>query len=108
MSAFRQQIIRLATERPDLRKYLVPLLREASEDAETGVVAGRTWNRGQVYGPPYSTTAYKLTPPTNRGPGKCFTDTGNEADRCYVKRELGGTNLSKSDYNRRYRERVLK
>jgi len=102
----RQKLIRLACEKPKLRKHIVPLLREAAESNDHE--AGRGWNRGQVYGPPYTTTQFRLEPPTNRGPGNCYTDTGDEDKRCYVKRELGGTNLSKNDYNRRYRQRVLK
>ena len=110
----RQRVLKLAREKPELRKHLVPLLRRVSEK---GREAGRVWDsakarsQGQLYGPPYTTTQFKLTPPTNRGKGKCWSDKPpserKESDRCYVKRELGGTHLSKRNYNRKYRQRVL-
>jgi hypothetical protein len=111
----RRRLLHLAREKPSLRRYLIPLLRKTAE--EKGREAGRVWDsgearqEGQTYGPPYTTVQFKETPPTNEGRGKCWSDKKpserKERDRCYVKRDLG-KNLSKRDYNREYREQVLK
>lgn len=84
MSTLRQNIIKLAQENPELRKHLIPLLREASED---GVEAGREHGeRGKGYGGDTVRGPGKWEPEAK---GKCYYETGDEADRCYVTQNGG-------------------
>jgi hypothetical protein len=87
----REQVKKLAAENPELRKHLVPILRKTAGCAcdDEGIEAGRGHGeKGKGYG---------MTGPDVRGKGKwqpkpkgkCFYETGDEGDRCYVT-ENGG------------------
>jgi hypothetical protein len=94
--ALRKGLLRLAYERPELRSHLVPLL------------AGRGWGGESSrlpYGPGYTPGIDPVKPPTNRGPGKCFYQTGDENDRCYDKRNIPSTG-GQAEYNKKYRRKV--
>lgn len=101
----REQVIKLARENPELRKHLVPILRKTAECAcDDGVEAGREHGEpGKGYG---------MTGPDVRGKGKwtpeakgkCFYETGDEADRCYVTQHGGPGGQSKGKPTRTWRE----
>ena len=114
--ALAKGLVRLAYAKSELRPLLVPLLRQVCG----GVEAGRKWDRGLGYGAPYVTVDPKK-PPMNRGPGKCYYQTGDDEHRCYEKRKPtpkgtsgfagpAGTpgSSARKTYNRKYREKVYK
>jgi len=87
----RDQVKKLAAENPELRKHLVPILRKTAECAcdDEGIEAGREHGeKGKGYG---------MTGPDVRGKGdwtpkakgKCYYETGDEGDRCYVTQKGG-------------------
>jgi hypothetical protein len=119
MSTVKQALQRIAADVPESRQYLVPLLRrhascDCGDDRMAGeldeMFAGRKWDRGQKYAP--KNTSPGLGPgkwaPTNRGKGKCFYETGNEKDRCYVTQNSSppkpssGSSSDKKEYNKQY------
>ena len=101
-----KKLIRLAYQKPELRKELLPLIKEAcgcgcpgcadkedSEDSEINLYgeeldASRKFDplnkkTNPNYGPPYKEKPGKWQP-DNKGKGKCYYITRNEDDRCYV------------------------
>jgi len=72
-------------------------------------------SKNKDYGPPYK-NEYNWDP-ENRGPKKCFYETGDEADRCYVttnggpggqKKPKTGPASNRTEYNKKYRKQRLK
>ena len=72
-------------------------------------------SKNKDYGPPYK-NEYNWDP-ENRGKGKCFYETGDEADRCYVTTNGGpggqtkpssGKAKNRHEYNKKYRKQRLK
>ena len=96
-------LIRLAYSKPGLRPFVLLLVKRH-------LTAGRAWGgdppggTGQSYGPNYTTVDPKK-PPTNRGHGKCFYQTGDEKDRCYVKRDIPSSG-NQEEYNKKYKRKV--
>ena len=85
-ASLRGTVAKLAADHPELRKHLIPILRRTA-DTETELEAGRQHGEsGKGYGGE-----------TVRGPGKwepeskdkCFYETGDEGDRCYVTQNGG-------------------
>lgn len=140
MSAFKTRLRRLASVRPETRTRIAPVLwRHANcgcgDDVlaeETGITAGDLdemfagrgfdlnegcptkdcgKNKGE-YGKDLSDEGGKRNwDPENRGKGKCYYQTGDEADRCYVttnggpngqKKPSTGPAKNKSEYNKKY------
>lgn len=90
LASLRRATIKLAHDVPEMRKHLVPILRRTAAGCGDEQMAGRLWKGEPGKG-------YGMTGPDVRGPGKwtpeakgkCYYETGDEADRCYVT-ELGG------------------
>lgn len=80
----RQATIQLAHDHPGLRRHLVPLLRRE---------AGREWDgtKGKKYknSPKRDKKVKPKWQPKPRSKGKCFYETGDPKDRCYVTTEGG-------------------
>jgi len=133
MSTVKQALKRIAADVPESRQYLVPLLRrhascDCGDDRMAGeldeMFAGRAYTfpkgpgKGQNkdYGGENDMPASEKWTPENKG--KCFYETGNEADRCYhtnsksnktkVKPDSGpaGGNGSakRKEYNKQYKK----
>ena len=121
----KQALQHIANEVPEARVPVVALLRKmaASEYGEQVIAGdlnemfgGRKYDPGpgkqKPYGPPYSSSVEegKWKP---RQKGKCFYETGDEADRCYttINGGLGGQTKpdtgkakNRSEYNKKYRK----
>ncbi len=129
----KRALQRIAAEVPETRPVIVALLRRhATCDCGDERLAGEMdemfgarqfspldGGKNKDYGPPYTNT-YNWDP-ENKGPGKCFYETGNEADRCYTttnggpggkKPSTGPAGKDKSpqrnEYNKKYRQQRLK
>lgn len=142
----RKKLIRLAYHKPHLRPHLLPILKEAgygceknaggyggdcgcgdSGDVDINVFgedleASRRFDplkskNNKNYGPPYKEDKGKWEP-KNRGKGKCYYETGNEADRCYVttkggpggkkKKKTGPAGKPKSKQRKEYNKNYVK
>jgi len=123
MSTIKQTLKRIASEVPETRPFIVPLLRRhascaCGDEMLAGdldeMFAGRQFNpHNPKTNPDY---AKNVKDPgkwlgDNKGKGKCFYETGNEADRCYVTTNGGpggqkkpdtGSAKNKSEYNKKY------
>lgn len=126
MSTVKQALKRIASEYPETRQYIVPLLqRHSSCDCGNEMLAGEfdEMFAGRAYTPPdgpskaenkdyggtYTTVEDGKWKPKNKG--KCYYQTGDEADRCYVTTNGGpggqkkpdtGPASNKKEYNKRY------
>jgi hypothetical protein len=107
MSDLRSRTIRLAFANPELRPHLLPVIKQADEDADAGVMAGRPWG-----GPGYKPKAKDYddaspgpgSPPcTPEGEGGCYEHT--DMYKGYGSAN-SGTNGSaaRREYNKKYRE----
>lgn len=105
MSDLRARTIRLAHANPDLRPYLLPILREASDDG--GITAGRPWG-GKGYKPrakDYDDPAPGPgSPPcTPEGEGGCYEHT--DMYKGYGSANSGENgSAARREYNKKYRE----
>jgi hypothetical protein len=98
----RDQVAKLASERPDLRKHLIPVLRhtagaesywDESGSSDTALEAGRQHGEsGKGYGGETVRGPGKWEPEAK---GKCFYETGDEGDRCYVTQNGGPSGQKK-------------
>jgi len=125
MSTVKQALQRIASEVPESRQYLVPLLqRHAScgcgDDRMAGeldeMFAGRKYDPGphknETYGPPYKSEGMDKGKWDPQQKGKCFYETGDEADRCYTTTNGGpggpkpdtGSSKNRAEYNKKYRK----
>jgi hypothetical protein len=93
----RDRVARLAAEKPHLRADLVPILQRTASECDDGIEAGREHGEhGKGYG---------MTGPDVRGEGKwspdakgkCYYETGDEADRCYVTQNGGPGGQTKGE-----------
>lgn len=122
MITLREALTRIATAHPETRAHIVPLLRKHAQCAcgdemvaEDGdeLMGGRKWDKapGKGYGSPSPTTPDPKWDPKPKG--KCYYETGDEADRCYVTTNGGpggqtkpdtGSASNKKEYNKKYRK----
>jgi len=123
MPSLRRQLVRVAHEQPETRRYLVPLLRQAREDSHESArkFAPLDPSKNKDYAKGVNKSKYNWTG-KNRGPGKCYYQTGDPKDRCYVttnggpggqtKPSTGPAGKAKSpqrhQYNMKYRKQRTK
>jgi len=104
----RNAVMKLAHDVPEMRKHLIPILRRTAAGCGDEQMAGRLWKGEPGKG-------YGMTGPDVRGPGnwtpeakgKCYYETGDEADRCYVttKGGPGGQTKPKTRGDKDYEEK---
>lgn len=126
MTTMKQALKRIAAENPETRERIAAILqRHANCDCGNEVIAGDLDEMfaGRAYTPPkgpsnsenkdyggnYTTVEDGKWKPENKG--KCYYETGDEADRCYVTQNGGpggqkkpstGPAKNKSEYNKKY------
>jgi len=125
MSTVKQALQRIANEVPETRQFIVPLLQRhaacacGDEVLASGldeVFGGRKYDPGpgkqKPYGAPYKTPGMDKGKWEPKQKGKCFYETGDEADRCYTTTNGGpggpkpdtGPAKNRDEYNRKYRK----
>jgi hypothetical protein len=102
----RSKLIRLASAKPELRPYLLPILRQASEE---GILAGRPWG-GKGYKPKakdYDDAAPGPgSPPcTPEGEGGCYEHTPMYKGYGSANSGANGS-AARRKYNEKYRENM--
>lgn len=130
-TTLRQALRRIASVQPETRKYLLPLLHRhancaCGDEMIAGeldeIFAGRAYTfpagpteaqNKKKYGPPYTTEGLDKGKWDPEKKSKCYYETGDEADRCYVTTNGGpggktkadtGRAKNKEDYNKKYRK----